>query len=521
LVPSQQIISFVSGKGGVGKTSLAANFAWICGRVHKTILVDLDFHNQGATGLFLSRLSPDVLGSFELLEKGDFSRFNPTQVEDSVFFVPAVTPFLPVDYSRVSKLLIHPGLAERLRDFAHYLMRDFSFDIVVLDCHGGLDSMSVAAYTNSNDTLVISEADTVAFNGTLELLDFYDTHAPTMVVTPAEAMMEGPQGQLTKQTAGHGPTHQLCQPGQISFVVNRLPSKYRFDDLDSTYKTLIANYNGDLTVRPSVLSFIPDESFLAESFGEYPFPIKLAPQSVVGRKLQLMMIDLLLCDLISNVSYSPLNKLHSARFREKVRAIVVSDESRNTNNIVSAFGWVTLGFPPIVITLILLFNRQMQVDLSPQLFARFRAREARCSGNEAQDLAQQFTSSTIAAEIQKEADKQYHTASRYEAIAREYKPIRVDFGMLLFVFLTLGVFCGYYILRAQLGLTLYYDQRYRFRKALTRTTGNASNMWQTLHLLRLSLMRVGSAVTFVITALLVLFYSVLGLLYYLDPTFLS
>ena len=44
-------VSFVSGKGGVGKTSLAANFALMARELAKTVFIDLDFQNQGATGL--------------------------------------------------------------------------------------------------------------------------------------------------------------------------------------------------------------------------------------------------------------------------------------------------------------------------------------------------------------------------------------------------------------------------------------------------------------------------------------
>src|SRR5216683_189971 len=277
LVPSLRIISFVSGKGGVGKTSLAANFAWICGRARKTVLVDLDFHNQGATGMFLSRLPASARGAFELLEGGDFSHCDPIQIEDAVFFVPAVTPLSPPEYSKIGRLLLEPRLAGRLHDFVSHLNRVFSCEVLVLDCHGGLDGMSVAAYSASDDTLVISEADTVAFNGTLELLDFYDANAPTTVGASVGVMTDD---RVTTPGAEFEPIHPLAQPRHISFVVNRLPSKYRFADLDSTYRRLIANYHGDLAIRSSVLSFIPEEGFLAESFGEYPFPIKLAPKSV-------------------------------------------------------------------------------------------------------------------------------------------------------------------------------------------------------------------------------------------------
>jgi len=510
LVPSLRVISFVSGKGGVGKTSLAANFAWICGRVRKTVLVDLDFHNQGATGLFLSRLPPDVHGAFELLEGGDLSQLDPVHIEDSVFFVPAVAPFMPVDYSRVSKLLTHLGLAKKLRDFANHLNRTLAFDILVFDCHGGLDSLSAAAYAASNDTLVVSEADTVAFNGTLELLDFYDSNAPRTVMTTSEAMKQGMQGQIGAGAAVCG-SGQPTKLGNISFVVNRLPSKYKFVDLNSTYKALIAHYNGDLAIRPSVLSFIPEENFLADSFGEYPFAVKLAPQSVVARKLQLMMIDLRVCDPNLSVSYRPLQKLRNARFRTKVRRIVVSAESRNTNNILSAFGFVSLAFPLILVALSFLVVRWGSLDAGRrQLVAS--AHIARLAADSADSRAKHAHSSQIAAQLREEAATKRDLAIRYEAKAFEYRPKRVveshgDYGVLIALMLVY-VFCAYYILRAELGLTLYYDQQYKFRKALQQTIDTPSNIWQTFHLSRLWLVRLGSAVTFLITIGMAVSYGV-------------
>ena len=431
------VISFVSGKGGVGKTSLAANFAWLCGRVGKTVLIDLDFQNQGATGLFLALLPTDACGASDALAgPNDFSRCEPIRVEENVFFIPAIPLHNPLEYSKMADLMRDPALVVRLRAFLNYLQSRFLFDILILDCHGGLDYVSVAAHALSDETVVVTEADTVTFNGTLELLDFYSAQRSSLE-TAAIGAVAG--SVLETPMFGAEPPEST---GRISFVVNRLPSKYRFRDVDSTYTRLIANYGGDLRLRPSVLSFIPEENFLAESFGEYPFCVKLAPTSVVARKLQLMMTDLIVPDPSTMRSYRPLRRLRSKRYRSKVREIVVSAESRNTKNIIYAFGWLWTLFSAAMVALI-------------------------C-----------FSFSSLAAK-----DTVEELVLRY----LQSRPVGVSIVLFFLPF-------GYYCVRAQFGLMFYYNSVYRFRRALIRTTGSPLNLWQKLSLVRLWLLRLGSAI---------------------------
>jgi cellulose biosynthesis protein BcsQ len=49
------IIAVVSGKGGVSKTVFSANLAAIAATASPTVLVDLDFPNQGLSGLFVEK----------------------------------------------------------------------------------------------------------------------------------------------------------------------------------------------------------------------------------------------------------------------------------------------------------------------------------------------------------------------------------------------------------------------------------------------------------------------------------
>jgi MinD-like ATPase involved in chromosome partitioning or flagellar assembly len=440
------IVSFVSGKGGVGKTSLAANFAWICGRAGKTVLIDLDFQNQGCTGLFLASLPSDVCGAFDMLVGTEaYSRCQPVPVEDNVFFIPAVTIMHAAGYSKIAELISDRSFAERLQGFLDHLRLAFGYDLFVLDCHGGLDYVSVAAYALSDETIVVTETDTVTFNGTLELLDFYGANRPAA------------------RTAAPVST-PLVPQGAISFVVNRLPSKYRFQDLDLTYKRLIGNYRGDLNLRPAVLSFIPEEGFIAESFGEYPFCVKLAPKSVVARKLQLMMLELVMPGTSVTDSYKPFRRFRSERFRRKVRAITLSAESRNTNNIIYAFGWLSTGVTAIVGALAVYIIVSIATPTSG-----------------------------------------YKPGYKPPGLSVKTVLVLASFGLIFLGFL-------YYGLRAQFGLMFYYNDKYRFRRAINRATRVPLNLWQKLSLVRLWSLRLGTAIgpaVMIVFGLLMIFYLLL------------
>ena len=63
---SLNIIGLVSGKGGVGKTFVAANLAY-CASLgkRKILLIDLDIENQGLTGLFAEYLPAPQRGAYD------------------------------------------------------------------------------------------------------------------------------------------------------------------------------------------------------------------------------------------------------------------------------------------------------------------------------------------------------------------------------------------------------------------------------------------------------------------------
>jgi MinD-like ATPase involved in chromosome partitioning or flagellar assembly len=424
---SNLTVSFVSGKGGVGKTSLAANFAWLCSRLGRTALVDLDLQNQGCTGLFLSVVPPDSPGVFDHLANGAHGNaFEPIRVDDDLYFIPAVTISHPPPYSEIADALRSSDLGSKLSQYLSSLRGQYSIEIVVLDCHGGLDYTSVAAKEASDHTIVVTEADAVTFNGTLELLDFYD---------------RGPTDSLVPPGHDGGPNGLRPPAPKMDFVVNRLPPKYRFSDLDAAYNRLLQSYHGPLTLNTSVLSFIPDENFVADTFGQYPFVVKLAPRSIIARKLQLMVLELLAPQL-GRESYRPFRRFKRERFKRKVRAATLSSEAKNVNNIIYAYGWITTAF-------------------SLLLIAYFVAL--------------------------------YWVLSRASPAANALDELvgrPLFWGLISPPFLAFA----YYSIRAQFGLMFYYRDKFRFSRSLLRAAGTRPGLWQRLALLKLGVLRVGSAI---------------------------
>ena len=139
--------AFVSGKGGVGKTLLAANFAYCSSTVKKTLLIDLDFQNQGASGLLSQYLRAGCTNASDIITGGTAELVDFVKVREDLYFVPAFDPgkttrFGSQTFSASLQISSLAGLAGTFDRLAH----QGDFETIVLDCHGGLDDVSFAAF---------------------------------------------------------------------------------------------------------------------------------------------------------------------------------------------------------------------------------------------------------------------------------------------------------------------------------------------------------------------------------------
>jgi MinD-like ATPase involved in chromosome partitioning or flagellar assembly len=263
--------AFVSGKGGVGKTNIASDFAWVCSELGKTVLIDIDFQNQGCTGLFAPHVTFGKHNAYKLIcSDTDIGEIDSSGIDSGtdLEFIPAVSwsEGRPTQ-EQITETVSQEGFADRLENLLQRL-HDAGYQTVVFDCHGGLDAVSLAAYEVSDYTMVVTEADSVTFAGTLELLDYYDT----------ESQRRRDSGKPVSQA---------------KFIVNRIPGKFTWNDLEQTYSKYFTGKFGRFTEDRSIFCYIPFEEMLADSFGEYPFHTRLAPKSSFAKKIRYMVYALL------------------------------------------------------------------------------------------------------------------------------------------------------------------------------------------------------------------------------------
>lgn len=329
------VVAFVSGKGGVGKTTIATNFAYgVAAGGHDCMLIDVDFQNLGCTGLFEANWPMPDADALTLL------RDCPATVETDIAYVTASLRFLPAAfrYPNTDDFLDSTSdIVRRLNHVLAVLRARFSTDVFILDCHGAVDPMSIAAAGVANHTVVVTEPDSVTFAGTLELIDsYYDAYVGTDF-TP-----------------------------RISYVVNRIPPKYRWRDLHDLYcKHLVAE--GALRDSSASVTFIPTENYIAESFGDYPFQIQLAPKSLFAEKIALLMHQL---DPTHNVLSPPREmrkRMNSARQRARVATRVIAKEAANIRMVFVAYSLASLTVVMLLVVIAMAVVFNLTVDAGTAL----------------------------------------------------------------------------------------------------------------------------------------------------------
>ncbi len=274
------------------------------------MLVDLDLQNHGATGLFESQF--DLTGSdvFALLRADDLSdvKVPANHVAPNLYMLPAFSggrpavveaPFLSdVDEAR-----------RRLQNVLQYLAERLAIKCFVLDCHGGIDTLSVAAAGIADWTIAVTEADTVTFAGTLSLIrSYYEEYGDRPSPHP-----------------------------RVEFVVNRLPPKYTWRDLDRVYRKYLADGLGHFTTSGRVACFLPLESYLSESFGEYPFQVEIAPGSLFTKKLELLLFELCRDTAQELISPRIRRRWSSTRRQRVVERTTISAEARTTRSVITTY----------------------------------------------------------------------------------------------------------------------------------------------------------------------------------------
>jgi chromosome partitioning protein len=154
-----RIISISNHKGGVGKTTIAANLGFSIARYFKVLLVDLDSQANLTSGL-----------GFYNKEEG-IGRYLREVIH---FRSPEVVPLAINDYvhlipGRVDLLTIEQRLHETTRN--EFILKEIlapiknNYDIIILDCPPSFNLLTINALTCSNLILIPAKPEIFSING--------------------------------------------------------------------------------------------------------------------------------------------------------------------------------------------------------------------------------------------------------------------------------------------------------------------------------------------------------------------
>jgi cellulose biosynthesis protein BcsQ len=254
------VISFVSGKGGVGKTMLAVACARELSLNNRTLIIDLDFFNRGLTGLLGkgSRQCGEIEKPGFLLgtQEAQVEKWNIVEVSKNLFHI--YYPDLSQEDMQKFETLNIEVLKESLHKFITEAARKCDCSCVVVDCHGGPDNSSFAACLVADYSLLISEPDRITFYGTLNFL---------------------------RQLRKAGATGDF----DLRLVFNKVVPAFSGLFLTGFYDRMIkAEFGG----RP-LLGIFPLEVYLTKEFEKTPFLTSVYPYSWLTKKTRLLLYDLL------------------------------------------------------------------------------------------------------------------------------------------------------------------------------------------------------------------------------------
>lgn len=150
-----KVYTITSGKGGVGKTTIAANLGVSLGRMHKkTVVVDADLAMGGiATVLGLDETPVtlhELLAGKGSVEKATYS----TQGVSVVPSGPTIAGFLKADPKRLK------GVVDKLTK---------TYDYVIIDSPPGLNKYSLVPLKNADEVLLVVTPDLPAVRATAKL----------------------------------------------------------------------------------------------------------------------------------------------------------------------------------------------------------------------------------------------------------------------------------------------------------------------------------------------------------------
>lgn len=178
-IKKAQIITFLSGKGGAGKTSVALGVSYLLNDADfNVLLIDFDFATNGAS-YFYKYLYPDqkkIIGIYELLNKKGvlLNEISPDvdnislKIREGLYFIPSRTNFSKKLPLRDSVAVEEDALKSFLLSFIN--LYEKNFDFIIIDNQAGSNLTSKVSSSMSNKVIIVSELDPISSDAVDTLL---------------------------------------------------------------------------------------------------------------------------------------------------------------------------------------------------------------------------------------------------------------------------------------------------------------------------------------------------------------
>lgn len=177
------IIAFVSGKGGVGKTTIVANLGRELAKgLSRVLLVDSDFFTRGLS-FFMARGKYSFDFSFEdLISKHDRIVLDPSEekyffkIHPGLYLLPSLKGSFNSGIGRHIEESLH-GRLRGVRKILRAVQSTYAFDFILIDTRSGPDFSSIFPALVSDAYWVITEEDVVSQEISNVLLRIIKEHA--------------------------------------------------------------------------------------------------------------------------------------------------------------------------------------------------------------------------------------------------------------------------------------------------------------------------------------------------------
>ena len=170
------VISFASGKGGSGKTTIIANIAYALSEIgEKVLLIDADFSTRGLS-FFISKGLTKLNDENCLLEYLDGSvplnMVSPIKISNNIHLIPATKDIRESVFSNYNKFNEY---TESLTSLLEYYENDYS--AILIDTQSGTDWRSIFPCTLANLFILVTEEDRTSFRVTNVINNLIKDHS--------------------------------------------------------------------------------------------------------------------------------------------------------------------------------------------------------------------------------------------------------------------------------------------------------------------------------------------------------